>query len=54
MKYLKSRTVWTAVVLVLINGIPAIRELIPVDIQPAVDSILALLAIYFRINPRVK
>jgi hypothetical protein len=53
MKYLKSRTLWTAVAIVLINGIPPLKDLIPVTWLPIVDSALGLLAIYFRVNPRV-
>ncbi len=51
---LKSRTVRTALVLVLINGVPAIRDQIPVGLQPVVDAVLGLLAIYFRVNVRTK
>ena len=49
---LTSRTVWTAIVIILINGVPAIKDSIPSGYLPIVDSILGLLAIYFRVNPR--
>jgi len=50
--YLKSRTVWTIVVLFLINGVSGIREYIPANWLPAVNGILGILAIYFRVKPR--
>lgn len=53
-KTLTSRTVWSIVALVLVNGVPSIQNLIPVDWQPVVDAVLGLLAIYFRTNPSVK
>ena len=46
----KSRTVWTVVVLVLLNGIPAARDSIPPDFLPIVDVVLGILAAYFRVN----
>lgn len=49
---LTSRTVWTGIVMVLVNGIPAIKGMIPANLLPVVDSVLGLLAIYFRINIR--
>jgi len=50
---IKSRTVLTIIVLFLINGIPAIREFIPSGILPVIDAGLSLLAIYFRVAPKV-
>jgi len=52
MKYLKSRTVWSAIVIILVNGVPAIQDLIPPNWLPVVNAVLGLLAIYFRVNPR--
>jgi len=49
---LKSRTVWTIIALVLVNGVPSTRDLIPPAYFPYLDTLLGLLAIYFRINPR--
>jgi len=49
---LKSRTVWTIIVLVLVNGAPSARDLIPPGYFPYLDTLLGLLAIYFRTNPR--
>lgn len=50
----KSRTVWTIIVLFVINGVTGIREFIPILWLPAIDGILAILAIYFRAKPKVK
>ena len=50
---LKSRTVWTIVAMVIINGVPSVGNLIPVEYKGALDVILGLLATYFRVNPRV-
>ena len=54
MKILKSRTVWTAIVLVLVNGVPAVMDanLVPASWLPAVSGLLAILAAYFRMNRR--
>jgi hypothetical protein len=49
---IKSRTVWTVIALVLLNGAPSARDLIPPQYLPCLDSLLGLLAIYFRVNPR--
>lgn len=49
---LTSRTVWTCIALVLLNGIPTIKDLIPSNIAPFVNSFLAILAMYFRVNPQ--
>jgi hypothetical protein len=48
----KSRTVWTVIALVLINGIPAVASYIPESVKPIVDTLLGLLAVYFRVNPK--
>jgi len=50
----KSRTVWTIIVLFSINGIAGIREFIPSLWLPAIDGVLAILAIYFRAKPRIE
>ena len=54
MDFLKSRTVWTVVVLFIINGISGIREIIPATALPIIDAVLSLLAIYFRVNPKAE
>lgn len=50
---LKSRTAWTVVALVLINGVPTAAEFIPAAWLPIVNGVLGILAVYFRVNPRV-
>lgn len=51
MYILKSRTTWTIVVLFLVSGVTAIRAFIPTGLQPIIDGVLSLLAIYFHTNP---
>ncbi len=50
----KSRTVWTFVVLFIVNGITGVRELLPGFWLPLVDVVLTLAGIYFRAKPKVK
>jgi len=52
MKYLKSRTVWTIVILFVINGIGGVRDLLPPVYLTAIDGVLSIAAIYFRISPK--
>lgn len=54
MKYLKSRTVITAVVMFLFNGLQAIEQSIPQDLYIAINGLLTIAIGYFRINTRVK
>ena len=49
---LSSRTVWTVIVIFIINGVAGIRQYIPADWLPVVNGILSLLAIYFRIDQK--
>jgi hypothetical protein len=49
---LHSRTVWTIVVLFIINGIKGVQNLLPPEWLPAINLILSFLAIYFRVNPQ--
>lgn len=51
---LKSRTVWTVIVMFVISGVEGIRDLIPAGLLPAVEGILGLLAVYFRVNAKQK
>lgn len=48
---LKSRTTWTVVLIFLVNGVAAIHSFIPAGIEPLVDGVLSLMAIYFHVNP---
>jgi len=52
-KALTSRTVWTVVVTFILNGVPAISDSVPATWLPAINGVLAILAIYFRVNPKV-
>ena len=51
-KLLKSRTVWTIVVLFLINGVAGIHDAIPSQALPFIDGLLGILGIYFRVSPK--
>jgi hypothetical protein len=46
-----SRTVWTIIVMVLVNGVPAVTGLIPAGLVPLVNVVLGLLATYFKVSP---
>ena len=48
---LKSRTVQTIVVLFVIGGFQNITGYIPESIMPFLNSVLGILAIYFKISP---
>jgi hypothetical protein len=47
---LQSKTCWTIATFLAVH-IPQVQELIPVKYKPAVDVVLAILAMYFRLNP---
>ena len=48
---IKSRTVWTVVVMFLIGGVHSVSSLIPQwAVEPAL-GFLGLLAVYFKLNP---
>lgn len=53
LKIFKSRTVWAAVILFVINGVDGIRESIEPSWLTTIDAILGILVVYFRANPRV-
>lgn len=46
-----SRTVWTAVIMFLINGVQGIHAMIPASLLPLVDAALTIAAAYFHLNP---
>lgn len=48
---LKSKTVWTIAALFVVGGIQNTTQVMPVDLAHAVNGVLALLAIYFKLNP---
>lgn len=47
---LSSRTVWTLIVLFIINGIAGIHDSINPTVLNVLDPILGILAIYFKVN----
>lgn len=49
---LKSRTVWTVVAIILVNGLPEVRNLVPSGLLPVIDAVLLILSAYFRVNRR--
>lgn len=48
-----SRTVWTIVIIFVVNGIAGIHDSIPANFIGPIDAVLSILAAYFRVNPRV-
>jgi hypothetical protein len=46
----KSRQFWTIIAIVVVNGVPALRDLIPTMYLGLVQSLLGIIAIYFRIE----
>ena len=48
---LKSRTTWTIVVMFLVGGVNAVASFIPAGLETPVLGALALLAVYFKVNP---
>ncbi|KKN17883.1 hypothetical protein LCGC14_0961420 [marine sediment metagenome] len=49
---LKSRQMWTVLLLFVINGVDGIRELISPSFLTLLDSVLGFLVIYFRVKPK--
>lgn len=47
---LGSSTIWTVIVTVVLNAVPAFREFIPANVLPFVDILLVALASYFHIG----
>ena len=52
LQYLKSRAVWTVIILFIINGVTGVKEFIPVNLLPIIDAILGLMIVYFRVRPK--
>lgn len=50
---LKSRTVWTIVAMVIINGVGSVQDMLPAHSLPIINLILGIMATYFRVTPRV-
>ena len=51
-KLLKSRQFWTLVALFVINGFTGIQDSIPTSFLPYINSILGIMAFYFRVSPK--
>lgn len=52
-KALSSRTCWTILILFLVGGLTEVQQFVPDNLQGLVEGLLAVLAGYFRLNPRV-
>lgn len=50
-KLLKSRQFWTIVVLFVVNGVGGVREFVPAEVLPALNALLGVLTVYFRVKP---
>jgi hypothetical protein len=48
---LGSRTFWTVVVIFVLNGFNGIHGMIPAGWVLPLDTVLGLLAVYFKVNP---
>lgn len=53
LRALGSRTVWTFVVMFVINGVQGVQEFISPQYLDGVNALLVVLGAYFRVNPRV-
>ena len=54
MKWLKSKTLWSIILLGATNAIPAIRDQVPGTAGQVLDVALMLIGIYGRMKPAVK
>lgn len=52
LKLLKSRQFWTLMVMFVVNGFEGVKDQLPATILPVLNSVLTLLAVYFRIEPK--
>lgn len=52
-KVFKSRTVLTIVLMFVIGGFQAVEPFLTQDVFMMVNGFLSVLAVYFRIDPRV-
>lgn len=52
-KALKSRTVWTVVLLFVINGVEGIKDVLSTEAYTGLNALFTALAVYFRVNTRV-
>ncbi len=51
---LKSRRVWTFIVIFIINGMAAVSDMIPQGILDVINPLLAVLGVYFGVTPKNK
>jgi len=51
MKALRSRTLWTLVVVAVINGVASVEAQIPGSVMSWLNPLLLLLAGYYKVNP---
>lgn len=51
MKAVHSRTVWTLVVMVVVNGVASVEAQIPGSVMTWLNPLLVLLTAYFKLNP---
>ena len=49
----RSRTVWTIIATIVLNGVPSVTGMLPQEYLPLVNTLLGALAIHFRVNARV-
>ena len=47
----RSRTAWTIAVMFVVGGVNAVSPFLPLASVPYVEGILALLGMYFHLNP---
>ena len=47
----KSKTVWSAVALFLVGGLGALDSFLPAGYKPAVETVLAVLVVAFKLKP---
>ena len=53
-KALKSKTVWTIIIMFLLGGTEALSGVIPDEVQTQVLFVLGVLATLFKLNPGQK
>jgi hypothetical protein len=53
-KTLKSRTVWTIVLMVATNVVSMLVGVVPPEVLTLINTILGALAVYFKISPSQK
>jgi hypothetical protein len=53
MNMLKSRTIWTIVIMVALRTLQVAHEFISEELYLLLQSVLGAFAVYFRVNARV-